>query len=237
MIMRHFFEAHTYQAVRSHPPTRALVPSRYWQVFGLTAILCLGFAAEGLALTTSRTALTFHAVQGGPNPYSQLLYVYRSGSTPATLTTSDNATWLWESPQTATIKTTSAKVIVNCPASGLGAGTYKANITIKMGTWGSKVVPVTLIVSPATVPPPSSSPPVTSTATLTWNAVTSTSVSGYKVYVGEAPHLYSRTVTVGKVTSSTVNSLTVGRMYYFAVTAYNSAGESTPSNEVSKTIQ
>jgi hypothetical protein len=62
-------------------------------------------------------------------------------------------------------------------------------------------------------------------------------VSGYKIYVGEAPRLYSRTITVGNTTSSTVNSLTVGRMYYFAVTAYNSAGESSPSNEVSKTIQ
>jgi hypothetical protein len=33
-----------------------------------------------------------------------------------------------------------------------------------------------------------------------------------------------------------VNSLTVGKMYYFAVTAYNSAGESSYSNEV-KAIQ
>ncbi|HEU5408743.1 MAG TPA: hypothetical protein VFU48_13320 [Nitrospira sp.] len=58
-----------------------------------------------------------------------------------------------------------------------------------------------------------------------------------KIYVGEAPRLYTRTMTVSNVTSSTVNSLTVGRMYYFAVTAYNSAGENPPSNEVSKTIQ
>ncbi|HWG96356.1 MAG TPA: fibronectin type III domain-containing protein, partial [Nitrospira sp.] len=98
---------------------------------------------------------------------------------------------------------------------------------------GSKVVPVTLILSPSTTSPP---PSTTSSATLTWNAVTGT-VSGYKVYVGEAPRLYTRTITVGNATSSTVNSLTVGRMYYFAVTAYNSAGESGPSNEVSKTIQ
>jgi hypothetical protein len=39
------------------------------------------------------------------------------------------------------------------------------------------------------------------------------------------------------VTSSTVAGLTVGRMYYFAVTAFNGAGESAPSNEASKTIQ
>jgi hypothetical protein len=31
--------------------------------------------------------------------------------------------------------------------------------------------------------------------------------------------------------------LTVGRTYYFVVRAYNSAGDSGPSNQVSKTIQ
>jgi hypothetical protein len=90
-----------------------------------------------------------------------------------------------------------------------------------------------LIISPA----PSQPPSTTSSATLRWNAVTGATITGYKVYVGEAPGQYSRTITVGNVTSSTVSSLTVGRMYYFVVTAYNSAGESTPSNMVSKTIQ
>ncbi|MBX3300769.1 MAG: fibronectin type III domain-containing protein [Nitrospira sp.] len=130
-----------------------------------------------------------------------------------------------------------AKLAVTVNTSGRGAGTYKATITIKVGTWYTKTVPVTLVISSATSSPPSSPPSTTSSATLTWNAVTGATVSGYKVYIGEAPRLYTRTINVGSVTSSTVNSLTVGRMYYFAVTAYNSAGESTPSNEVSKTIQ
>jgi hypothetical protein len=90
-----------------------------------------------------------------------------------------------------------------------------------------------LTISPMTSSPP---PATTSTATLTWNAASGT-VSGYKVYVGEAPRLYTRTINVGAATSSTVSNLTVGRTYYFAVTAYNSVGESAPSNEVSKTIQ
>ncbi|MDF0665601.1 MAG: fibronectin type III domain-containing protein [Nitrospira sp.] len=122
--------------------------------------------------------------------------------------------------------------MVTVNTSGLGAGTYNGTITIKVGTWYTKNVPVTLILSPAPPPPP----PTKATATLTWDAVTGTPVSGYKVYVGEAPRLYTRTIDVGTVTSSTVDSLTVGRVYYFAVTAYNSAGESTPSNEVSKSI-
>jgi hypothetical protein len=90
---------------------------------------------------------------------------------------------------------------------------------------------VTLIISP-----PSSGGSGTSSAALTWNAVTGT-LSGYKVYVGEAPTLYTRTITLGTVTSTTVSSLTRGRTYYFAVAAYNSAGTSPTSSEVSKAIQ
>jgi hypothetical protein len=86
---------------------------------------------------------------------------------------------------------------------------------------------VTLMISP-----PSGT---TSSATLGWNAVTGT-INGYRVYVGEAPRLYTRTITVGTVTSTTVGSLTRGRTYYFAVAAYNSAGVSPLSNEVIKTI-
>jgi hypothetical protein len=129
--------------------------------------------------------------------------------------------------------TKSGNLAVAANTSGLGAGNYEATITIKVGTWYTKAVSVSLIVSP----PTTSTPSTTSSATLTWNAVTDAMVSGYKVYVGEAPKLYTRTMTVGTVTSSTVNNLTVGRTYYFAVSAYNSVGESAPSNEASKTIE
>ncbi len=233
ILMRHFFSAHTYHTAWSRRATYALAPLRFWSALGLMAILCLGLTSESMAaITTSRESRTFYAVQGGANPPSQWFYVYKNGSTPATLTASDNASWLRVSPTSTTI-TNRVTLTVYVNTAGLGAGTYKANITIKAGTWGSKVIPVTLILSPSTTSPP---PSTTSSATLTWNAVTGT-VSGYKVYVGEAPRLYTRTITVGNATSSTVNSLTVGRMYYFAVSAYNSAGESAPSNEVSKTIQ
>lgn len=227
-MMRHFFRAYTHQT----EPSGLCC----WQILGLAAVLCLGLASESMAaLTTSRESRTFYAVQGGANPPSQWFYVYSGTSKPLTLTASETASWFRVSPTTTTI-TNRATITVYVNTTGLAAGTYKSNITLKAGTWGSKVVPVTLILSPSTTSPPSSPTPTTSSATLRWNTVTGT-VSGYKIYVGEAPKLYSRTITVGNVTSSTVSSLTVGRMYYFAVTAYNSAGESAPSNEVSKTIQ
>lgn len=233
MTLMTYFVEHTSLTARSRHATRTSTAPWFWQMLGITAFLCLGLAAESLAITTSRESRTFNAVQGGANPPSQWFYVYKTGSTPGTLTASENASWLRVSPtKTSIINRVTITVYVN--TTGLGAGTYKADITIKVGTWGSKVIPVTLIVSPATSPPPS---PTTSTATLRWNAATGTPVSGYKIYVGEAPRVYSRTITASNVTSYTVNNLTVGRRYYFAVTAYNSAGESGPSNEVSKTIQ
>ena len=223
--------AHTNQTVRSHSSTSSIPWFR--QVLGITAFICVGLASEGLAATTtSPTSLTYYAVQGATSPPNQTLTFTRTSSSPAaTLTASDNATWLSVSPTTTSMNLT-ASLTVKVNTSGRGAGTYTANITVKVGTWYTKLVPVTLIISPSTTPSPST----TSSATLRWNAVTGTTVSGYKVYVGEAPRLYTRTINVS-TTSSTVNSLTVGRTYYFAVTAYNSAGESTPSNEVSKTIQ
>ncbi|MFO0701050.1 MAG: fibronectin type III domain-containing protein [Nitrospira sp.] len=129
--------------------------------------------------------------------------------------------------------TTSANFAAAVNTSGLGAGTYKGTITIMVGTWCTRTVSATLILSPPGTPTTGT----TKSAALAWNAVTSTPITGYKVYVGEAPRLYTRTITVGAVTSATVSSLTAGRTYYFAVTSYNSAGESTPSNEVNKTIQ
>jgi len=83
---------------------------------------------------------------------------------------------------------------------------------------------------------PSQPPPSAATATLAWNPVTDPTLDGYKIYVGTASGLYTRTITVGNLISYTVDSLMTRTTYYFSVTAYNSAGESSPSNEVSKSI-
>ncbi len=228
-LMRHFLMAHTNQTVRSH---RMTSPTPwFWQALLITAFLCLGLVSEGLAShAVNPTSLTFYAVQGTTNPPKQTLTFTKVPTTRATLTASDNATWLTVSPTSQSV-TTRATITVAVNISGRTAGTYKATITVKEGTWFTKTIPVTLIISPAG----GGGGGTTSSATLAWNAVTGT-ISGYKVYVGEAPRLYTRTITVGTGTSTTVSSLTRGRTYYFAVTAYNSAGESTPSNEVSKTI-
>ncbi len=77
-------------------------------------------------------------------------------------------------------------------------------------------------------------------ATLTWNPVPPPStVNGYKVYFGTSTGNYvppdGGNVDVGNATQVALN-LQSGETYFFSVTAYNSAGESGFSNEVSKAI-
>jgi hypothetical protein len=85
---------------------------------------------------------------------------------------------------------------------------------------------------------------IAGTITLAWDASTTntdgtplTDLAGYKIYYGPTSGSYTNTLDVGDVTTSEVNKLTDGLTYYFAVSAYNSAGaESSFSNEVSKTL-
>ncbi|HMS86531.1 MAG TPA: fibronectin type III domain-containing protein [Nitrospira sp.] len=237
--MRYFLRAITYQTAGSRHTNLALPAPKFWQVLGVTLLICLGLVSEGLAChdaasatTATPTSLTYYAVQGATNPPNQTITVSRKSTWQATITASDNASWLSVSPTTTYI-TTSAKFAAAVKTTGLVAGTYRGTVTIKVGTWCTRTVSATLILSP----PTTTTTTTTKSATLAWNAVTSTSITGYKVYVGEAPRLYTRTITVGAVTSATVSSLTVGRTYYFCVTAYNGGGESPPSTEVNKTIQ
>ena len=96
-------------------------------------------------------------------------------------------------------------------------------------------IPVSLTVAPATPPSPTASTSNT-TASLSWAPSTST-VAGYKVYVGTTRGVYGPPLDVANVTSYTVANLAVGFTYYFIVTAYDSNGsESPPSNEVSKVM-
>ncbi len=233
--MRHDVRATTYQVAGSGHANHPSATLWFWEVLGITAVILLGLASEGLAchLPITPSSLAFYAVQGATNPPKQTLTVSNTNTSTKTLTASDNATWLTVSP-TSTTMTTSGKIAAAVSTSGRAAGTYNATITIKVATWCTYTVPVTLVLSPSTTSPPTT---ITKSATATWNAVTSTPVTGYKVYVGEAPGQYSRTITVGTVTSATVNSLTVGKTYYFVVSAYNSAGEGPPSPYVIKTIQ
>jgi len=74
-------------------------------------------------------------------------------------------------------------------------------------------------------------------ATLSWNAC-SGEVTGYKVYYGTSASATNTSVTVGNVTSYSLNKLPLkeNTTYYFTVSAYNSAGEGAKCKAISYTM-
>ncbi len=62
------------------------------------------------------------------------------------------------------------------------------------------------------------------TASLAWDPVPDTDVAGYRVYYGTSSTSYSQSVDVGNVTTATISGLTDCTLYYFAVKAYDTAG-------------
>lgn len=75
--------------------------------------------------------------------------------------------------------------------------------------------------------------------TLTWQANTESDLAGYRVYQGTVSGQYGPPVTLGTVTTHTVMlpPSTLDRTYFWALTAYDLAGnESAKSNEVSQLI-
>lgn len=70
-------------------------------------------------------------------------------------------------------------------------------------------------------------------AHLKWKALNEKGMTGYYLYYGKTPGLYTRRKTLGRVSEFIVDDLRNGETYYFAITAYNSAGdEGNYSNEV-----
>lgn len=73
-------------------------------------------------------------------------------------------------------------------------------------------------------------------AILSWDPNSESDLAGYRVYFGTAPGVYGSPINAGTQTTYTVTGLGLGT-FYFAVTAYNTAGaESGLSREVSKTF-
>ncbi len=73
------------------------------------------------------------------------------------------------------------------------------------------------------------------TATLAWDPVPDTDVTGYKIYYGTSSGTYPNVVDAGNVTTYSLTTLTDCTLYYFAVKAYDQAGNISVaySNEIS----
>ena len=98
--------------------------------------------------------------------------------------------------------------------------------------------PATPVGSVSPSPSPSPTPSRTASATITWSANTEADLAGYRVYVGTSSGTYTFTGPFETSnTSFTVPNLPAGTTYYFAVSAFDKAGnESTKSGEVSKSV-
>ena len=91
----------------------------------------------------------------------------------------------------------------------------------------------------------SSNPPegTTSSITLSWETPVSLAdgkpladLSGFNIYYGKSPLGYSEVIDTGDVRTYTLQNMPAGT-YYFAITAYDSAGNETDfSPEVEKSI-
>lgn len=176
-------------------------------------------------INLSPSSLSYAATQGAANPANQNISLTNSGGT-LNWTVSDSASWLSVSPASGSSTLTSA---VN--TTGLAAGTYNAVLTVTASgaTNSPRSIPVSLTISAA----------VAGTAGLSWDGNGETDLSGYKVYKGTSSGAYGAPVaTLPKTTTSyTVTGLQTDTTYFFAVTAYDNAGnESPPSSEVSKSI-
>ena len=226
---------------------------------GTVLLLLLFELPVAWALDATPTSLSFTAVQGGANPTSQTVNVLKGGRSTATWKTSNYAPWLTVSPGNGTI-TKSTAIAVSAQTSGLKAGTYTTTIKVAASAGGNVWIPVTFTVTSGTTSSSTSTSSTSTTststssdststststssstsnttATLSWYPNSETNLAGYKIHIGTAAGIYNATVDVRNVTSYNLSNLAIGTTYYFAVSAYDTAGtDSALSNEVSKSI-
>lgn len=71
------------------------------------------------------------------------------------------------------------------------------------------------------------------TARLSWSPNTEPDLEGYRVFVGTSSRAYTKTITIGRITSIDIADLSPGATYYFALKAFDFSGNESPySDEV-----
>ena len=169
---------------------------------------------------------SFMMMEGAVTSSSQTFNITNTGQGTLNWTASASASWLSISPTSGATTTQPDVITVTVNPTGLTSNVYTAPVIVSASgaTNSPQQELVTLVITA----------PASGRATLTWDPATS--ATGYKVYSGTSSGAYGSPVDIGNVTTFQIFSLQPGTTYYFAVTSYNSAGESGYSNEVSKNI-
>ena len=197
----------------------------------VTLIVTGGTPTLAPSIRLNPTSLSFSGVAGGAAPLAQPINLTNPTGGTLTWTLTESAAWLGLNVASGTTTTEVDSISASVSTAGLAAGTYNTAITVTASgsTNSPQSIPVILTLS---------APPTTGTASLTWSPSTATDVARYNLYTGTQPGMYGPPVSVGLNTSYTAGNLPGGKIYYFSVTAVNTAGtESLHSNEVSKAIQ
>lgn len=216
------------------PPTS---PQAAAGVSGITA----GPSAQAAADTTNNSISAVAAPIAKPMT-APLAGVTSSASTVAAPTSASPLAGAAGAHSTASAGSGSA------PSTG---GSRSAANLIQNSAIMSLLTPSTPVVTTPPPPPPSAPPaippatpppasPSTANVTLTWAANSEPDLAGYKIYVGTNSGVYSFSgspFVTGKVTSYTISNLPKSQTYFFAISAYDGAGnESGLSAEASKSL-
>ena len=119
---------------------------------GLTIVLAsLWTPSPAIALSTSPTSLTFSGTQGGNNPASQIVTLWKGGDRTRNWTIDTSAPWATVTPSSGSLASERDQVTVSVNLSGLGSGTYTSTLNINLeslkGRWSKTAIPITLTIS------------------------------------------------------------------------------------------
>lgn len=198
----------------------------------VSLIVSGGVTTPTPSMLLNPASLSFSGIAGGTNPLAKTMNLVNPTGGTLTWSMTESAAWLALNTTAGTTTTETDQVSASVNIQGLAAGTYSTVIAVTAsGASNSpQQIPVSLTLSqPA--------PATTGSVGLSWTANTEPDLAGYKVYIGTQSRLYNPPITLGSVAAYNATNLTVGRTYYFCVSAYDSAGNESPcSTEVSKPI-